>query len=348
MIRSFQISDIFLIQSLDRHSTKLNTVQDLLQPYSAVGSALTAILPWNEAKVVSYVLLQRQHNLARHGFLQAQKRPGRPEADILLLAPALDTQRGHPAIWEKLLSHYINEATAQGIVRLYVDVPDQPLPVSSFTHVGFKVYTRQTVWRLAANHIDSYPCDEAVDIRPQQQSDEWGLRRLYDQVTPKLVQQAEGQQMQEFVKPPIVDWWQSFVRNSFVLVVENQIEGCIRIGYGQRGIWLQLWVDTLSHKTTQIHQLIRYALTEVRNHGIRKPLYIGVRDYHGGLGSVLSDYGFAPFTDRAKMVRHLVQWVKMAEPALSPLLESAPEAVVAPFVSDLPPKQRAATKISPV
>ena len=79
-----------------------------------------------------------------------QKRPGRPEADILLLAPALDTTWGHPAIWQKLLSHAINEAPHQGLARLYADVPDQPLPVNTFSHVGFRVYTRQTIWRLSA------------------------------------------------------------------------------------------------------------------------------------------------------------------------------------------------------
>ncbi len=336
MIRSFQVSDVFLIQSLGRQSTKLNTIQDLLQPYSAVGAALTAVLPWDKVKVASYVLNQRQHNLARSGFLQAQKRLGRPEADILLLAPALDNPRGHPAIWEKLLSHYIHEATQQNIVRIYVDVPDQPLPVSSFTHVGFKVYTRQTVWRLTANNAPAFPNELSPQIRPMKRGDEWELRRLYDRVTPKVVRQAEGQQIQEFVKPPILDWWQSFVRTSFVLADQNQIRGCIRIGYGQRGVWLQLWADTTKPCSDDLHQLVRYALTEVRKHGIRKPIYLGVRDYHGALGTVLGDYGFAPFTDRAKMVKHLVQWVKVTKPTLTPVLENVPEVVAAPYVATTP------------
>ena len=331
MIRSFQLSDIFLIQGLSRHSTKLNTIQGLLQPYSALGMALTSILPWDEAKVATYVLHQRQHNLARTGFLQAQKRPGRHEADLLLLAPALDTSRGHPAIWEKLLSYYTNEAMQQGIARLYVDVPDQPLPVASFTHVGFRVYTRQTIWRLPATAVASLGEVLPNNIRPQQKEDDWGLRRLYTRVTPQPVQQAEGQQMHEIVNPPILDWWQPFVRNSFVLVVKNQIEGCIRIGYGHRGVWLQIWVDTTNADSTFIHQLIRFALTEVWEHHVRKPVYLGVRDYHGALGTVLSEYGFAPFTDRAKMVKHLMQWVKAAESIVTPVLETVPEAVVAPY-----------------
>ncbi|MCB0182691.1 MAG: hypothetical protein KDE31_00420, partial [Caldilineaceae bacterium] len=160
---------------------------------------------------------------------------------------------------------------------------------------------------------------------------DWGLRRLYARVTPQPVQQAEGQQMQELVTPPILDWWQPFVWTSFVLVEQNQIEGCIRIGYGQRGVWLQLWVNTNDPTADHMHQLVRFALTEVRKYGIRQPIYLGVRDYHGALGPVLSDYGFAPFTDRAKMVKHLVQWVKATESISSPVLETVPEDVVAPY-----------------
>jgi hypothetical protein len=295
--------------------------------------ALTAVLHWDEAKILTYVLHQRQHNLARTGFLQVQKRPGRPEADILLLAPALETPRGHPAIWEKLLAHYIAEAPQWGIARLYVDAPDQPLPVASFTHVGFRVYTRQTIWRLPAGGLDWFGDNLSAAIRPQGKEDEWGLRRLYARITPQPVQQAEGQQMHhDLVNPPILDWWQPFVRKSYVLVEKNQIEGCIRIGYGQRGIWLQLWVDTGQPDYEQIHQLLRYALTEVFKYNVRKPLYVGVRDYHGALGTILSDYGFAPFTDRAKMVKHLVQWIKATEIITTPVMETVPEAVAAPYL----------------
>ena len=148
MIRPFGFSDTFLIQRLANQATKLNAEQALLQPRSTVWTALTAVIPWKDARASTYILSQKGHRLASAGFIQARKRSLRPEADILLLAPALDTPFGHPAIWEKLLSFYIQEAAQQKIARVYVDVPDQPLPVGSFTHVGFQVYARQTIWRL--------------------------------------------------------------------------------------------------------------------------------------------------------------------------------------------------------
>lgn len=332
MIRPFRFGDIFLIQSLGRQITRLNTIQALLQPYSVLGAALTSAIPWNETKVNTYVLQRQGHELARSGFLQAQKRPGRPEADILVLAPALDTVRGHPAIWEKLLSHYIHEASRQQLSRIYVDAPDQPLPVKTFNHVGFKVYTNQTIWRLSTSGAESFAHLLSATIRPQNKVDEWALEQLYRRVTPKPVQQAEGFLGDSYTQPPILDWWQTHWRNSFVVEEEGEIQGCIRIGYGQRGVWLQLWADTGRPDGSLLHQLIRYALTEIRHYGIRLPVYIGVRDYHGALGAILADYGFVPFTDRAKMVKHLVQWVKSPEFVLAPALESVAEVAPAPFV----------------
>jgi hypothetical protein len=354
VIRPFRLGDFFLIHSLSRQATKLNASLALSQPYSVLGAAVTAVVPWNDAKVVTYVLHQRTHDLARSGFLQAQKRPGRPESDILLLAPALDTMRGHPAIWEKLLSHYINEATQQQLARIYADVPDQPLIVNTFMHVGFRVYTRQTIWRLPAQGAESFAHQLTATIRPQQKKDNWALRRLYMQVTPPAVQQAEGLQVNTDLQPPILDWWHPFVRSSFVLEERGELYGCIRIGYGVRGVWLQIWQHPTRVNSEHLHQLVCFALTEIRQQlNLRLPIYIGVRDYHGALGSVLADYGFAPFTDRAKMTKHLLQWVKVAEPVLTPVLEAVPEAVAAPFVlsepegTTLPPNPGVAGKAQP-
>jgi len=332
VIRPFRFGDFFLIHSLSRQATKLNASLALSQPYSVLGAALTSVIPWNDAKVVTYVLQQRQHHLVRNGFLQAQKRPGRPEADILLLAPALDTTHGHPAIWEKLLSHYINEAIQQQIMRLYADVPDQPLVVNTLMHVGFRVYTRQTIWRLPAHSAETLSYQGTAPIRPEQRRDAWALRRLYTQVTPQPVQQAEWLQTNGDLPPPILDWWQPFMRSSYVFENAGEICGCIRIGYGIRGAWLQIWQNPDQASNDHLHQLLSFALAEIRRQdSLRLPVYVGVRDYHGGVGSVLADYGFAPFTDRAKMAKPLLQWVKSAEPLLAPVLEAVPEVVATPY-----------------
>jgi len=73
-------------------------------------------------------------------------------------------------------------------------------------------------------------------------------------------------------------------------------------------------------------------LTVISQDNNHLPIYIGVREYHGGLSTILTDYGFAPFTDRAKMVKHVVQWVRNPAPLLAPALENIREVVPTPFV----------------
>ncbi|HXF61255.1 MAG TPA: hypothetical protein VNK95_06540 [Caldilineaceae bacterium] len=269
-----------------------------------------------------------------------QKRPGRPELDIVRLAPGLDTPRGHPAIWEKLLAHHNAVAAQQQIARIYVDVPDQPLPVHTFNHVGFRTYTRQTIWRLTAFDAAGVIPEAGEAIRPQSRLDEWPLQQLYSRTVPETVQVAEGMHTDQPVKPPILDWWYAGTYSSYVLERRGEIVGAVQIAQGQGGYWLQLWADMYDPNPSVVHQLLRYALSKVRRSAVSQPVYIGVCDYHGGLGAILSDYGFAPFTDRAKMVKHVLQWVR--EPALemTPLREAAPHAVTAHFTMPMRPPVR--------
>jgi hypothetical protein len=340
VIRPFQLGDIFLIQRLGRQATKLNTIQSLLQPQSAFWASLTAVIPWNDAKVATYVLRQQGHSLLGDGFLQVQKRPGRPEMDILQLAPGLDTARGHPAIWEKLLSHYSAVAAQQQIARIYVDVPDQPLPVHTFSHVGFRTYARQTIWRLTAFDTGTLMPQAPGEIRPQTRLDEWPLQQLYARTVPEAVQVAEGLHTDQPVKPPILCGCAGGACQGFVFERCGEIIGAVQIVQGGRGYWLQLWGDLLDPDTTILHQLLRHALGMIRRSAVAQPVYVGVREYHGALGAVLSDYGFAPFTDRAKMVKHVLQWVREPALGLAPKLEPAAHVVTAHFTLPRPQLRR--------
>ncbi len=337
MIRPFRLGDIFLVQRLASQATKLNAAQALLFPQPALLNALSAIIPWGDAKVTTYILHQQGHQLARFGFLQVQKRAHRPEADILLLAPALDTQYGHPAIWEKLLSHYATEASVADIERVYIDVPDQPLLVNTLRHVGFAPYSRETIWRLNRDHFYQPISTRQAIMRPKRADDDWALCRLYSQVTPGPVQRAEGIHAGDTDNPPILRCEGPAVCHTFVLEERAEVTGCIQLRAGQRGVWLRLWADTLNPDPQSIRLMLHHALAVVRESSMRLPVYIGVSDYHGGLEALLTEYGFAPFTDRAKMVRHVVQRVRERAPKYITALESVREAVPSAFV--LPEQQ---------
>jgi hypothetical protein len=281
-------------------------------------------------------LRQQGHGLVGIGYLQVQKRPGRPEVEITSLAPGLDTARGHPAIWEKLLSHYNSVAAQQQIARIYVDVPDQPLPVNTFSHVGFRTYTRQSIWRLARHELTTYSHPISANVRPQQKADEWALRQLYARTVPQSVQVAEGLNSPTPAKPPILDWWQVGACSSYVLEQRGDVVGAVQIVQGTRGYWLQLWADFYNPDSNVVRQLVCHSLTTIGQYNVHQPVYVGVCDYHGGLSTLLAEFGFAPITDRAKMVRPVMQWVR--EPALEPAMILKPTAPVigAPFILPTP------------
>ena len=332
MIRPFRLGDVFLIQRLSRQSTRLSLVRTLLYPQSPAWAAIKTVNPLDGAKVTTYVLKQQGHQLARAGFIQLQKRPDRPEADIILLSPALDTPTGHPAIWEKLLAYAVQEAARQKIVRLFVEVPDQPLPVNTFAHVGFKLYKHQTVWRMMANmHVP--PLDhDGYQIRAARSEDTWALSQLYAAVTPVDVRRAEGVGTGEDGKAMILDGCGIGACRRYVLEERGDITGCIHLVPGRRGTWLRVWTDTLQPDSWRIHALLRFALNTAHNESMPVPLYIGVNDYHGGLRAVLSDYGFAPFSDRANMVKPVLAWVREAATVPAAAVEPVGEIVPSPFL----------------
>lgn len=244
------------------------------------------------------------------------------------LAPDLDSALGHPAIWEKLLAHYTAMAAQQQVVRLYVEAPDQPLTVHTLSHVGFRSYARQTIWRLPHHQLAGRAYTISAEIRPRSKADDWALQQLYMRTVPKAVQVAEGMDGDPPVKPPILDWWSAGTCNCFVLEKHQEIVGALQFVQGARGVWLQLWADMNNPDMTLVHQLLRYGLMVTQKRELNLPVYVGVCDYHGGLSAILADYGFAPVTDRVKLVRPVVKWIR--EAALDSVLPLESPARVAP------------------
>lgn len=328
MIRHFNLGDILLLQRLGHQAARLNIERAVTSPRTTSRVALTTFFPWITTKVITYVLQQEANGLARSGIVQLRKRLNRPEADVVFLAPDLASSDGHPAIWQKLLPHAVQEAANIGISRVFVDLPDQPLPIETFCQVGFTVFTRETVWRLSRPRgtVDLWP-----DVRPQMAQDEWGMIQLYGRSVPKPVQQAEGAFSEEQgYRLPIVQGWLPGVSVGFVLWAGDEMQGVLRITDGERGVWLDLWLDP-QFQSDQLNQLIHFASSYLFRHRVYKPIYLGVRAYQGGMRGVLDDFGFAPVTDRVRMVKHVMAWAKAPQPQAVPALDAVREALPAAF-----------------
>ncbi|MBP7962164.1 MAG: hypothetical protein KBG20_17395 [Caldilineaceae bacterium] len=326
MIRHFNLGDILLLQRLGRQAAILNIERAVTSPRQTNRVALTTLFPWLTTKVITHVLQQEANGLARSGIVQLRKRLNRAEADVVFLAPDLASSDGHPAIWQKLLPHAVQEAANLGISRVFVDLPDQPLPIETFCQVGFTVFTRETVWRLSRPRGTS---DLWPDVRPQTAQDEWGMTQLYGRAVPKPVQQAEGAFSDERgYRSPIVQGWLPGESASFVLWAGDEIHGVLRITEGERGVWLDLWLDP-HFQPDQLNQLIHFASSYLFRRRIYKPIYLGVRAYQGGMKGVLDDFGFAPVTDRVRLVKQVLAWAKAPQPQTIPALEAVREALPA-------------------
>lgn len=331
MIRLFQPGDLYLIQRLNRQRTHFLTVATLLNSHSVMRAVLGSLIPWDDAKVTTYVLRQEGHSLVSGGFLQVQKRPGAAEQDLLCIAPGLEARHGHPATWTKLLAYSLHAAMEQGIARIYCNVNDQPLPVNTLLGAGFQTYGRETVWRLFSPTVEDYAAEITAEIRPLRPEDAWGLAQLYLQVTPAPVQQAEGWSGETEAALPWLTTWCASHGDTYVLVEEGRIAGALQIVGGRLGCWMQFWTDTLRPDGFYVRQLLYCGLTIARERRLNMPAYVAVADHHGGVAAQLTDLGFVPFSDRVKMVKHVVQWVRESVTAPAPALEAIAETVPTPF-----------------
>jgi hypothetical protein len=94
-----------------------------------------------------------------------------------------------------------------------------------------------------------------------------------------------------------------------------------------------------------VEQLLCVGLSVIRENNWRTPVYLAVTDYQGGLSPLLSDYGFAPFSDRVKMVKQVAKWMREATPAAATVLEPAGEIVPTQFAPADQVQSKPRTKI---
>ena len=327
--RPFSLGDALLLQRLRNYSTPLQIERILLESISPVRTALRSRFPWYRHSSFTYVLRQEENGLAREGLIQLRIRPHSYEADVTLLSPALDAPQGHPAIWQKLLTYSAQHIFRQNVCRLFSDLPDQPLLVNTFRQAGFVPLTQVTIWRLDSAPLA--PSDST--LRPQRAADAPELERLYQRITPVPVQRLEvglaPNRPDEDRISPILSNPHHVHMSGYVLDDDRGrgLAGCVQILWGKRGAWIRLWTDTNDPRTHNARLLLGFALQRIYEAPHFHRAYISVRAYQTGLNALLSDYGFAPFTDRMLMVRNILQWRRSSVDQRMPALKAVQEAV---------------------
>ena len=137
----------------------------------------------------------------------------------------------------------------------------------------------------------------------------WALQRLYARGTPRLVQQAEGALSGEAGAPPL-SWWEPDRWHGIVWEPAGEVRGAAQVHLGRAGHWLRIWgASNLSAR--ELREVIEQGLSLIaelqpRTGRTSFPVYATVRDYEIGVSGALTGFGFAPFTDRLRFVKHTV------------------------------------------
>ena len=328
MIRPFALNDVPLVRRLQRTSAALAVEHILTHPRAPLWIALTAPWPWAGVGVATYVLSEDGPHGPLAGFVQLIERASRPEADILHIAPALATADSEDsageAIWDRLLTHCTRAAGGHGLQRIFASIPDGGPEEACLRAAGYSLYTRETICRLAVvPQVRDFP----PGFRPQLPQDSWALQRLYAHGTPRLVQQAEGAVSGDAGSPPL-SWWEPDRWQGIVWEPAGEVRGAVQIHKGRAGHWLRVWgVNTLASR--ELRSLVEQGLRTISAGPDGKrgalPVYVTVRDYEIGLSSVLTGFGFAPYTSRARFVKHTAATVR--RPVASPVASADPKGV---------------------
>jgi len=318
MARWLRLDDYIAIQQLQSRGIQLDLERAVLWPHSPLNAALAAHLPYLKIAAESIVLHSPMKHKRALGFLQARARRGRPEADISFIAPALDSEDA-VAVWYRLLAectHWLGEQRGQ---RLFAQVPEASGAENVFAQSGFSMYAREEIFRALR-----WPPNlkKTETLRHQRRRDGWTLLRLYAQLTPRGVQIAEGMLSSEGQAGKMGAWWDQSHGAGYLLEIENELVGAVRVQRGRGAYWLHFWLHPQAdeHGST----LVRGAL-DLLWAAPRHPIYCNVREYESGLRFALEEAGFEFFQARSLLVKHTT--VRAKEPLfkLVPALEKRPE-----------------------
>ncbi len=319
MIKPFHLRDSRLVARLQRVGTPLDIEEQLTHPRSPLRSVWLDTLLAPHAGSSTFILDQHDENGRSVGLAQMRARPGRPERDVVFMAPALTTGNGSHAIWQRLLAHLCVQTAERGNLRIYARLPIQSEELQLFRNVGFLEYGQEDIFQLDPA-VDRTIISSTLQLRPQQASDGWGLQKLYTTLAPRPVQHAEGlaQGQWSLARPR---WGEQGHRHGYVWEVDGELLGALHLRAGKRGYWVRTLLHPDALDQAEALGQAALSLTLERPH---LPVYFALREFEAGWRNVLPLLGFTPLTSQTMVVKHMVVRVRKTALMRLPALEQTP------------------------
>jgi hypothetical protein len=280
-IRPFGWRDLLLLNSYRNHGLFLDSTRILIHGPMMIpmGALITFLGPSTRAFTYRYdnspqsgkpligqVTYGMGATYARLSFLAPED--AMEQSDISALSDYMAVQMGN-----------------QGAFHILADVDESNQIFQLLHRAGFAIYARQRIWCLD-NQSVSDAADE-VTWRASRSRDAIGVRSLYCNVVPGLVQQVEPLPKKDL--------------KGVVYYQNGELHAFVELKYGRNGIWVQPFVhpDAEGFDRHLVHLL--HNLPGRRE----RPLYICVRSYQSWLESAIEAMGAQPGPQQAVMVRHL-------------------------------------------
>jgi hypothetical protein len=208
-----------------------------------------------------------------------------------------------------LVEQMLGAVGKRGALHILAEVEEQSAVQGVLRQVGFGIYARQSIWGLDRKSSRDNRSDGMW--RSAGKQDEAGIRFLYTNLVPGLVQQVE-------MLP-------SGRLHGLVYYRGGEMLAYVDLEYGLSGILAQPFIhpDAEAVAASLVHLLRRLPDLYAR------PVYLRVRSYQSWLDSVLEDFGAEHVSRQAVMVRHLAVKRRAMQNMTVPALNgSTPEPTV--------------------
>jgi hypothetical protein len=279
-IRSFGWRDLPLLSSYRNRGLFLDSSRILIHGPIMVplGALITFFGP--HTRIYTY----RCENPIKSGqplIGQVNYLPGDSYAKLSFLAPEESIEQNELSALSDFLAVQMG---SHGAFHILADV-DENNPVFQMLHqANFAIYARQRIWRLEGQLAREGGMVTWRGIKP---TDVIGVRSLYCNVVPGLVQQVEP-----LPKKGI---------KGVVYYQKDDLQAFVELKYGRNGIWVQPFVNPDAEGFERHLLTLLQELPGRRN----RPLYVCVRSYQSWLEVAVHAMGAQPGPQQAVMVRHL-------------------------------------------
>jgi hypothetical protein len=216
---------------------------------------------------------------------------GRRAAHLTFLMPQDAVETTPAAV---LLDSLAAIAGERGALCLVAQAADEMGAFELLRRSGFAVYAWQRFWRV----MDARPPEQMnYSWRPYRPADENAVRSFHQQLTPPLVQAAEA------FEPRFAAGW--------VFYQADLLRAYIDVQTGPRGVCLQ----PLIHPEVADAGALLDALLAYPDRWLGRPVYMAARSYQAWLEPLLEARGDAAGPRHSLMVRHLVVFSRVLQPA---------------------------------